>query len=74
VIAFQKENSMRNSNVLTAAAVAFLVAAFSFPALAKEDGGKSCIKRQMAKGVSACIAKAKCDGITSRRDQARLCP
>ncbi len=65
---------MRKIGILAVVGFTFAVAtALTSPVLAKDDGA-SCIKRQMAKGVSACIAKAKCDGITSRKDQARLCP
>lgn len=60
--------------VVLAALFVAAAAALSAPASAKNDGGQSCLKRQMAKGLSACIAKAKCDGVTSRKDQARLCP
>ena len=42
-------------------------------ALAKGDGGAACIKRQMAKGRSACIAKATCNGVTSRKQLAQMC-
>jgi hypothetical protein len=56
------------STALLAGAFALQIA---LPAAAKADGGKSCIKRQMARGLSECIAKAKCNGITSRK--ARLC-
>ncbi len=41
-------------------------------ASAKDDGA-ACIKRQMAKGRSACLAKAQCSGITSRKRQAQIC-
>jgi hypothetical protein len=46
----------------------------TIPVSAKDDKGQSCLKRQMAKGLSECIAKAKCNGVTSRKDQARMCP
>lgn len=54
--------------VLTAAALAF--ASASAPANAADA---ACVKKEQAKGVSACIAKAKCDGITSRKEQAKRC-
>ena len=54
--------------VLTAAALAFSV---SFgPAVAADA---ACVKKEQAKGATACIAKAKCDGVTSRKEQAKLC-
>ena len=40
------------------------------PAFAADQ---ACVKRQMAKGRSECVAKLKCDGITSRKEQARRC-
>jgi hypothetical protein len=57
---------------------ALLAGAFALqiapPAAAKANGGKSCIKRRMAKSLSECSVKAKCNGVISRTDQARLCP
>lgn len=42
-------------------------------ASAKDDGAAACVKRQMAKGRSECLAKAQCSGITSRKRQAQMC-
>ena len=33
----------------------------------------ACVKREIAKGRTACIAKVKCEGVTSRKEQARRC-
>jgi hypothetical protein len=49
------------------------IVAVATPVLAAKSGGQSCIKRHMAKGETACIAKAKCDGVTSRKEAARRC-
>jgi hypothetical protein len=40
------------------------------PAFAADN---ACIKRQMAKGRSACVAKLQCEGVTSHKEQARRC-
>lgn len=61
---------MKMQSMLLLAAFVFTVAAVPAPAMAAD---KACVKREMAKGRSECIAKAKCDGVTSRKDQARLC-
>jgi hypothetical protein len=52
-------------------AAAMVIAAF--PNSASAESKQACVKRQMAKGRSACIARAQCDGVTSRNEQARRC-
>jgi hypothetical protein len=44
-----------------------------FPNAASAEDKQACIKRQMAKGRSACLARLQCDGVTSRKEQARRC-
>ena len=51
--------------------LALVAAVLAFPAASGADA--ACIKKEHAKGTSACIAKAKCDGVTSRKEQAKLC-
>ncbi len=65
--------------------VVALVACLNSPTFAKgegrsrgggeetHEGGASCVKKQMAKGRSECIAKAQCSGVTSRKQQAAMC-
>ncbi len=61
---------MKTQSMLVLAAFVFTAAAAPAPAVAAD---KACVKREMAKGRSECLAKAKCDGVTSRKDQARRC-
>ena len=49
------------------------MATASLPQTVSARDTQSCVNREMAKGRSACIAKAKCNGVTSRKEQARLC-
>jgi hypothetical protein len=56
----------------TIAAAALTAAVLAAPASA-QDKLAACIKKEQAKGISACIAKAKCNGVTSRKEQARMC-
>jgi hypothetical protein len=64
---------MKKTVILAATCLLVALGSISL-AFAKDDGGQSCIKRQMAKGLTACIAKAKCNGVTSRKQQAAMCP
>jgi hypothetical protein len=66
---------MRHSSkaLLGAMALVVMAGALAAPMPAFAQDKKACVKREMAKGRSACIAKAKCDGITSRQKQAKLC-
>jgi hypothetical protein len=52
---------------------AVAVAMATIPNVASAEDKQACIKRQMAKGRSACLARLQCDGVTSRKEQARRC-
>ncbi len=52
---------------------AVAVTIVTVPNVASAEDKQACIKRQMARGRSACIARAQCGGVTSRKEQARRC-
>jgi len=61
---------MKNSLILALGAVALIAVSFDGGALAADA---ACVKKEQAKGMTACMAKAKCDGITSKKEQAKRC-
>lgn len=62
---------MKTSMMLAfAAALAVTPFGLAGPAAAADA---ACVKKEQAKGATACIAKAKCDGITSKKEQAKRC-
>lgn len=64
---------MKSLSMMLVAGVTFAVLSTVLTSPVAADDKQACIKKEQAKGTSACIAKAKCNGVTSRKEQARMC-